>query len=154
MPIPSNARAVFQGADQVIPVYPENSDTGERIAIGLQATDVCRMELRESYSGKVVQLMTSPKHFTITPGAAGVEQLDIKLYAEEMVTWDLTVLKSEEAEGAPKLDENGKPIPLAQILYGSLLISDTSGNSRAGSGIPVVLALEISMTRSAGAGGI
>ncbi len=99
--------------------------------------------------------MTSPMHFTIVPGALGSEHILIKLYAEEMVTWtSLSVLTSAPAGIPLSLDEDGVPMPLIQVLYGTLLIFDSGGNSRPGSGVPVVLALYASMTRSSGMVGI
>ena len=127
----SNAIPFLQGVDSVIPLYPKKPD-GTPFAVGLQNTDGARMELRKDYGGPVVMLMTAPGKITIVPGAAGSEYLILNISGEDSILLD---------------HDTG-------VLKGTLLIYDSAGNSRPGSGIPVVLELIPSYTRSKSSVGI
>lgn len=152
--IPAFFRRVLQGVDQVVTLTPTN-ELGQAIVLGLQTSDIIRMELRVTLKdAKPIGLMTSPEHFTIVPAAGGnPAQLLILFKGEETIAWDLPILTSKEADGEPTLDAEGN-LTLAQKLFGTIFITDSGGNSRPGSGIPAKFAMIPSFTRTASSVGL
>lgn len=146
--IVTNFIQVKQGRDHTQILTFEN-ETGARLVIGLQATDIGQLQLREYRNSVPVAELKPFRHIQVFPvNGTTPEYVTLSFYGEETTNWELSALGKGQAllTIAETFDEGDLVLP-KQKLYGTLLLTDAQGNDRAVSGLDLAYEMEITLTR-------